>query len=75
MDKLSFLVTYPYVYLLLAMLIWFLAVIETCTGGALTRWRVVRRDEQPKSFRAAVLMHIFGGVFFIGCFLFRFYRH
>jgi uncharacterized membrane protein len=74
MDKLSFLLRYPYVYLLLAILIWSLALIETCTGDAITRWRVVNRDEEPKSFRAAVLMHILGGIFFIGCFLFRFYR-
>jgi hypothetical protein len=74
MDKLSFLLTYPYVYLLLTMLIWFLAVIETLTGGALTRWRVVSRDQEPGSFHAAVVMHILGGVFFVGCFLFRFFR-
>ncbi len=74
MDKLSFLLTYPFVYLLLAILIWCLALIETFTGGAVTRWRVVSRDQEPQSFRAAVLMHILGGVFFVGCFLFRFYR-
>lgn len=74
MDKFGFLVTYPYVYLLLTMLIWGLALIESITGSALTRWGVVSRDEKPESFRAAILMHIFGGLFFIGFFLFRIYR-
>jgi hypothetical protein len=74
MDKFSVLVTYPYVYLLLTMLIWSLALIEVVTGSALTRWGVVARDDKPESFRAAVLVHVFGGVFFIGFFLFRFFR-
>lgn len=68
------LLTYPYVYLLLTMLIWSLALIETVTGSALTRYGVVARDDKPESFRSSVLVHFFGGLFFIGCFLYRFYR-
>jgi hypothetical protein len=74
MHKFPVLLTYPYVYLLLTMLIWSLALIEAVTGSALTRWGVVARDEKPKSFRGAVLMHVLGGLFFIGFFLFRFFR-
>ena len=74
MHKLPGLFTYPYVYLLLTMLIWSLALIEAVTGSALTRWGVVARDEKPESFRATVLVHVFGGLFFIGIFLFRFFR-
>jgi hypothetical protein len=74
MHKVPVLFTYPYVYLLLTMLIWSLALIEAVTGSALTRWGMVARDEKPESFRAAVLMHVFGGLFFFGIFLFRFYR-
>ena len=75
MHKFPILLTYPYVYLLLTMLIWALALIETVSGTALTRYGVVDRDDKPESFRSSVLVHFCGGLFFIGIFLFRFFRH
>lgn len=75
MHKFPVLFTYPYVYLLLTMLIWSLALIETLTGTALTRWGVVAREEKPESFRSSVIVHFCGGLFFVGIFLFRFLRH
>jgi ABC-type spermidine/putrescine transport system permease subunit II len=62
----------PYPDLLIADIFFSLAVVFVCTGKALARFGgVVYRAKEPKQFWWIVAICYFGGIFFIGRFLYR----
>ena len=71
MDRLRFLLEYPYIYALIGGFLLFLALVETLVGEAMRpRRSTISRNEDPKAFRSAILWTMAIGVFFIGYFAF-----
>jgi hypothetical protein len=74
MPDLHSLLRPPYIYLIFAIVSFSAAVVWTCTGKALVRFRGwVYRAEEPNRFWWEVAMYYLGGVFFIGVFMYQVY--
>jgi hypothetical protein len=66
----------PYGLLIFGVVLLCLGVGGTCTGEAWGRFGVVvYRDEEPKQFWLLVATQYLGGLFLIGLFLYKGYRH
>lgn len=64
----------PYIFLILGSISFVVGVISTCTGISWARYgRVVYRAQEPKEFWWDVAICYLGGVWFIGCFLYKVY--
>jgi len=60
----------PYILLVLGFVLLFGAVVSTCTGVTLARFRgLVYRAKEPNEFWWIVAIYFVGGVLFIGTFL------
>jgi len=60
----------PYILLILGFALFFGAVVSTCTGKTLARFRgLVYRAKDPSEFWWLVAIYFLGAVFLIGTFL------
>jgi hypothetical protein len=66
MDDYSYLIDRQPRFLLIGIVLLFMAVVSTLTGESLERWgRMVSRAEQPKRFWWDIALCYLGGIFFI----------
>jgi hypothetical protein len=73
MPNLNALLGPPYIFLILEIVLFFLGLVETCTGEAWTRLgRVTYRAKEPKQLWRLIAMYL-AGVCFIGYFLYKVY--
>jgi cytochrome c biogenesis protein CcdA len=62
----------PYILLILGFGLFFGAVVSTCTGKTLARFRgLVYRAKDPSDFWWVVTIYFLGAVLFIGLFLYE----
>lgn len=72
MDHYSNLIDPQYRFLLIGIVLLVMAVVFTLTGETLERYHgIVSRAEEPKRFWPNVATFYFGGVLFIGLFLYK----
>ena len=63
-----------YVLLIFGIFSLFMAVLGTCTGVTGARYGGwVYRDKEPTQYWWTVALYFFGGVFFVGIFLYKVY--
>ncbi len=64
----------PYIYLILGVISFSVAVVSTYTGKTYGRYGGwAYRAKEPTQFWWAVVIYYFGGVWFIGFFLYKIY--
>jgi hypothetical protein len=62
----------PYILLILGLALFLAAVVSTCTGKTLARFRgLVYRAKEPSDFWWLVTIYFLGAVLFIGLFFYK----
>ncbi|HEY1939271.1 MAG TPA: hypothetical protein VGJ33_15165 [Candidatus Angelobacter sp.] len=74
MHDLNTLLRPPYIFFILGVVSTFAAVVYTCMGKVWVRFNGwVYRAEEPRTFWVQVALLYLGGVWFLGCFLYKIY--